>query len=74
MLNLKLSIEDYPWSHVMVVKTRSSASQSVSGLWSVMAVKIISNDSDFTKHIKANKFVLAIFVEDNSVLEVRNQK
>ena len=39
-----------------------------------MAVKVISNDSEFTKHIKANKFVLAIFVEENSVLEVTDQQ
>ena len=37
-----------------------------------MAVKIISNDKEFSKHIKANKFVLAIFMDDSSVLEVSN--
>ena len=37
-----------------------------------MAVKIISNDKEFSKHIKANKFVLAIFMDDSSVLEVLN--
>ena len=35
-----------------------------------MAVKTIKNDSDFNKHIKANKFVLATFMEDDTMLEV----
>ena len=35
-----------------------------------MAVKTIKNDSDFNKHIKANKFVLATFMEEDTMLEV----
>ena len=35
-----------------------------------MAVKTIKNDSDFNKHIKSNKFVLATFMEEDTMLEV----
>ena len=34
------------------------------------AVKVIENDIDFQKQIKANKFVLAIFMEDDTEIEV----
>ena len=34
------------------------------------AVKVIESDTDFQKQIKANKFVLAIFMEDDTEIEV----
>ena len=33
-------------------------------------VKTIDNDAEFIKQIKANKFVLAIFMEEDTELEV----
>ena len=33
-------------------------------------LKTIESDADFNKTIKANKFVLAIFMEDDTELEV----
>ena len=39
----------------------------------VMATKTLENDADFNKTIKANKFVLAVFMEDDTELEVYNQ-
>ena len=71
--NPALSVWDHPWRSGAGGEAHPT-SQSIRGLWSVMAVKVISNDSEFTKHIKANKFVLAIFVDDNSVLEVTDQQ
>ena len=35
------------------------------------AVKVVESDVDFQKQIKANKFVLAIFMEDDTEIEVR---
>ena len=34
------------------------------------AVKVIESDTDFQKQIKANKFVLAIFMENDTEIEV----
>ena len=34
------------------------------------AVKVVESDVDFQKQIKANKFVLAIFMEDDTEIEV----
>ena len=34
------------------------------------ALKVVENDTDFQKQIKANKFVLAIFMEDDTEIEV----
>ena len=34
------------------------------------AVKVVESDIDFQKQIKANKFVLAIFMEDDTEIEV----
>ena len=34
------------------------------------AVKVIESDTDFQKQIKANKFVLAIFMEEDTEIEV----
>ena len=39
-----------------------------------MAVKNISSDSDFNKHIKSNKFVLAIFMDESTTLEVSDPR
>ena len=38
------------------------------------AVKVIESDTDFQKQIKANKFVLAIFMEDDTEIEVGGWK
>ena len=35
-----------------------------------MTIKVVENDADFLKQIKANKFVLAIFMEDDTEIEV----
>ena len=34
------------------------------------AMKVIESDTDFQKQIKANKFVLAIFMEEDTEIEV----